>query len=42
MPLTLYAPERNPRLAYDKVSWDAIVCLAHGTWNENLWEMMDM
>lgn len=36
--IDIYTPERNPRLAYDKVSWNSIITLAEGEWNNNAWE----
>ena len=35
--IDIYTPERNPRLAYDKVSWNSIITLAEGEWNNNVW-----
>ena len=36
----IYSPERDLRIACDKVSWDTILYLAHGEWNEDVWELM--
>ncbi|XP_015775669.1 PREDICTED: uncharacterized protein LOC107353796 [Acropora digitifera] len=36
----LYSPERDPHLACDKISWNTILYLASGEWNEDVWEMM--
>ena len=36
--IDIYTPERNPRLAYDKVSWNSIITVAEGEWNNNAWE----
>ena len=36
--IDIYTPERNPRLACDKVSWNSIITLAEGECNNNAWE----
>lgn len=38
--IAMYSPERNPRLASDKVSWNTLLHNADGDWNEDIWEMV--
>lgn len=37
VPLTVFVPERNPRL--DRVPWNSIISVARGNWVGNKWEM---
>ena len=38
--IDIYTTEQNPRLAYDKVSWNSIITLAEGEGNNNAWERL--
>ena len=38
--IAMYSPERNPRLASDKVSWNTLLHNADGDRNEDIWEMV--
>ena len=38
MKINIHTQERNSRIAYDKVSWNSIIRLAAGEWNNATWE----
>ena len=38
MQLEMYRPEGNSRLARDRVSWNSIIGLSDGEWNDAVWE----
>ena len=38
MQIEVYKPEENSRLARDRVSWNSVIGLSEGEWNDTTWE----
>ena len=36
--IEVYEPEGNSRLARDRVSWNSVIGLSEGEWNDTTWE----